>query len=141
MRIGITEFPKNGVEIKALPSGLYQVSLFKNVEETIFGNEIRITADVVRLEMNFCDENDIVNNFDFYFEKARILELNAEKAKVLANIENELIKTDYKCWKHADGDLSDEEYAVTKEIMANLRAKYKNVEKAETLEQMKGEAL
>jgi len=139
MRIGITTMPPRGVAI-SLISGSNERCLarFFKDQETNDGADgnLQLTANVVEIEMIFYDglQEELESNFDGYFEKARVLELNAEKAKALASIENELIKTDYKCWKHADGDLSDEEYSTTKEIRANLRVKYRNVEKAETLE-------
>jgi len=52
------------------------------------------------------------------YEDGKIVskEVPAEVTKRLRILElkKNLLETDYLCWKHADGDLTDEEYAETK---------------------------
>lgn len=62
--------------------------------------------------------------------QTKVFEKN--KAEKLAKIKLILTETDYKCWKHADGDMTDEEYAPTKTMRANLREAYNTAEAATT---------
>lgn len=50
---------------------------------------------------------------------------NAAEIRALQNL---LEQTDYKALKHADGALSDEEYAETKALRAQWRAKINELE-------------
>lgn len=60
---------------------------------------------------------------------------NAKQIK-LNDIKNQLSSTDYKCLKFVDGEISQEEYALTKELRKELRQKYNTVENATTIEEV-----
>lgn len=57
-------------------------------------------------------------------------DIEAERARVLAEIKNTITATDYKCLKFVDGALSEDEYAETRTHRAALRAIYNTVETA-----------
>lgn len=68
-----------------------------------------------------------------------VITIDASKALTIAQtakkstIEKLIAETDYKALKHADGALTDNEYATTKVYRANLRAAYNSVEAATTV--------
>lgn len=68
-----------------------------------------------------------------------VITIDVSKALAIAQaakkvtIEKLIAETDYKALKHADGALTDDEYATTKAYRANLRAAYNAVEACTTV--------
>lgn len=136
-RIGITAMPERGVDISLMPisGGRCIVRLFKDEQSTEANGMAQITADVVELEMVYYDDLqlEVESNFEKYFEIGAQKELAEAKTKKLAVIKTELAESDYKCFKHADGAISDTEYENTRLERETLRAKFNAIQSCTTL--------
>lgn len=63
-------------------------------------------------------------------DPAKLLEKN--RAAKLSQLKTLLADSDYQCWKHADGALTDEEYAPIKAKRDTWRAAYNTIQTAKT---------
>lgn len=67
--------------------------------------------------------------------------LQQAQNSAIGNLKAKLAETDYKCLKYADGALTDEEYAITREERAKLREAINQIEIARTIEEIEGNML
>lgn len=134
----ILNFPSRRVSIHRGTCGICTATLFKDLrKETINGKE-QLTADTETIDIHYFEDlqDELEGNFEASFERARLMGLQKAKDEAYAKIKAQVDQSDYKCFKHADGAVSDELYEPIKEERAALRAKYSEVEKATTRERL-----
>ena len=116
MRISITTFPPDGVEILNRTYMTPIIRLYKDLQTEVVNDDTRLTADVVEITLPYYDglRDDIVSNFDYYFERGRKLELEEAKQKKREEVKGRLLTVEYNV----------------------LMAQYKAIDEATTLEEV-----
>ncbi len=83
MNVGITAMPDGGVEVSDMGTGLSLISLYKDAVTTTnaYGTQ-SITATCYTLQMHTMDGllDEVKNNFDYYWSKAKTAEQDEELA-------------------------------------------------------------
>lgn len=138
MRVQIdANYPADGVEVKE-HNGVSVVRMLKDIERTPAATEEgqeAITANVVQMALPFgVEKADIVAHFDYYFDKALAAELAKAKELKEAQVQMLLTNSDYRSHKHADGEITDEQYAPWKALRQQWRDIINAIRAAETIE-------
>lgn len=118
--------------MKIVPISKFEYKVFpiKDGEPTIEISE----ADYYGLECQTkCISDDLTSVIDYVkteseLEKETIEQQNEEIRFKIYDLKSELAATDYKALKYVEGEISEEDYAETKEFRKALRAKINELE-------------
>ena len=129
-------YPKSGVLIHE-NKGSYTVTMYSDVQKEEVDGEEKYTANIVSfVTFSKLTEEQVVAEFDYYFNKALEEELKIAKEKAIAPIEALLTDSDYKAHKVFDGVLTEEEYRPWKELREVWRGKINEIRNAKTYEEV-----
>lgn len=134
----LDKVPQEKAELRNGIDGHVIAVLYKNVESTKSENgETEVLAQVRYWHFpKNADEatiEEVLENFDYYFDKADALEAKQEGSVIISHLEKLLSDTDYKLLKHQDGVLSDAEYAPWKKLRQHWRDCVNKLQEAKTL--------
>lgn len=137
MRIGISAVPQDNVEVKQ-DRGISVAFLYKDVQQTTDAEgNVLLTANVQRIEYPAgANRDEIVANFNFYFDKAEKKEVAEHAAEKIAHVEALLDGSDYKLLKVADGALTQEEYEPWKALRQHWRDTVNKMRACKTVEEL-----
>ena len=137
MKTRINEVPKDNVLI-IQNGGWCIVSLFKNVVEVDGGEngEKQYETDIVSFPVKQITKEQILEHFDWYWDKAIAKELEQAKGRKVIELQQLLAKTDYEAIKYAEGVISAESYSAMGAARAAWRATINNLEQCQTISEV-----
>ena len=136
MKTKITDLPQGNVSV-VKTGGWDYVTMYNNVKETKDENGQKIyEADVISFAIKEVTKEQIVAQFDWYWNKYITAEVNQKKAEKIVMLQQLLAKTDYEAIKYGEGVISQQQYAPLAQARENWRVAINSLEAAKTLEEV-----